>query len=121
MIHPQAPLRKNTEKYHGTRILPTKGAIRYTFRMLRIRTLDAARLLTATTRRGRINHAALARAFCVSRFLPRTWGEFLPELYSRRLLDRIPQAREYVVDPETQLTLIEMRTQLSARAPPPSA
>lgn len=88
--------------------------------MLRIRLFDAARLLGATTRRGRINHAALARAFHVSRFLPRTWGEYVPELYSRRLIDRIPGAREYVVDPETELTLIEMRARLSARAPPES-
>lgn len=89
--------------------------------MLKMRLRDAARLLEATTGKGRINHAALARAFHVSRFLPRTWGEYLPELYARRLIDRIPGAREYVVDPETDLTLIEMRARLSARAPPESA
>ncbi len=89
--------------------------------MLRIRLSDAARLLDATTRRGRINHAALARAFHVSRFLPRTWGEYVPELYSRRLIDQVPAAREYVIDPETELTLIEMRARLAARAPPESA
>ena len=44
----------------------------------------------------------------------------MPELYSRRLIDRIPGAREYVVDPETELTLIEMRARLAARAPPES-
>lgn len=88
--------------------------------MLRIRLFDAARLVGATTQRGRINHAALARAFHVSRFLPRTWGEFVPELYARRLIDRMPIAREYVVDPDTGMTLIEMRSRLSARAPPES-
>lgn len=86
--------------------------------MPRIRLHDAAHLLGATTRSGRINHAALARALCVSRYLPRTWGGVLPELYARRLLDLRPRAREYVIDPETQMTLIEMRAQLSARAPP---
>jgi len=86
--------------------------------MLRLRLSDAAVLLGATTRAGRINHAAVARAFGVSRFLPRTWGTYVPELYSRRLIDRLPQAREYVVDPQTGLTLIEMRAQLTARAPP---
>lgn len=89
--------------------------------MARLRLCDAARLLHATTRSGRINHAALARALLVSRFLPRTWGEYLPELHTRRLLERIPEAREYVLDPETHLTLIEMRAQLAARAPPKSA
>lgn len=88
--------------------------------MVRLRLRDAARLLGATTRSGRINHAAMARALLVSRFLPRTWGEYLPELHTRRLLDRMPQAREYIVDPETRLTLLEMRAQLSARAPPES-
>jgi hypothetical protein len=86
--------------------------------MLRIRLCDAARLVGATTRRGRINHAALARAFHVSRFLPRTWGEYVPELYTRRLIDRLPGAREYVIDPATGMSLIEMRARLAARAPP---
>lgn len=86
--------------------------------MLRIRLIDAAHLLGATTRRGEVNHAALARTFEVSRFLPRTWGDFLPELYARRLLDQMPVAREYVIDPQTRMTLIEMRAQLTARAPP---
>lgn len=86
--------------------------------MPRIRIDDAAELLGAKTRRGRTNHAALARAFGVSRFLPRTWGEVLPELYAHRLLERMPAAREYVIDPQTCMTLIEMRAQLIARAPP---
>jgi hypothetical protein len=89
--------------------------------MVKLRLLDAARLLDATTHSGRINHAALARALHVSRFLPRTWGEFLPELHTRRLLDRMPEARDYLLDPETRLTLIEMRAQLAARAPPEPA
>jgi hypothetical protein len=88
--------------------------------MTKIRLRDAALLVGATTRKGRVNHAALARAFHVSRFLPRTWGEFVPELYTRRLLDRLPAAREYLVDPATGLSLIEMRARLSARAPPAS-
>jgi hypothetical protein len=90
----------------------------YTFCMLRIRISDAAQLLGTHTRSGRINHAALARAFGVSRFLPRTWGDFLPELYARRLLEQMPAAREYVIDPQTRMTLMEMRAQLAARAPP---
>jgi hypothetical protein len=39
-------------------------------------------------------------------------------LYTRRLVDRLPHARDYVIDPDTGLTLIEMRARLSARAPP---
>jgi hypothetical protein len=98
--------------------LNTLGVMCYTFRMCTLHLSDAARLLGATTRSGRINHAALARAFSVSRYLPRTWGGILPELYARRMLDWMPQAREYVIDPQTRMTLIEMRVQLRARAPP---
>lgn len=86
--------------------------------MQTIRISDAARLLGATTRSGRTNHAALARALHVSRYLPRTWGDRLPELYTRRLVERLPEARDYLLDPETGLTLVEMRARLSVRAPP---
>lgn len=86
--------------------------------MFNIRLSDAAALLGARSPNGRVNHAAVARAFGVSRFLPRTWGGLVPELYTRRLVDRLPHARDYVIDPDTGLTLIEMRARLSARAPP---
>lgn len=42
------------------------------------------------------------------------WGELIPELESRRLIDLHPQLRDHVVDPVTGLTVAEMREKVLA-------
>lgn len=50
----------------------------------------------------------------INRISVRAWGEFVPELTARRLVERYPDLRDYVVDPETGLTLQQMREALKA-------
>lgn len=37
------------------------------------------------------------------------WGDLVPELPSRQLVERFPQLREHVIDPETGLSIADMR------------
>lgn len=41
------------------------------------------------------------------------WGEFVPELSARRLLELRPDLQDLVVDPATGLSLREMRRRLA--------
>lgn len=66
------------------------------------------------------NHAAVGRDFnpALSRVAVLKWPEFVPELRARQLLDRHPRLKELQVDPETGLSLREMRERLSPPAQP---
>lgn len=65
-----------------------------------------------------------ARAFIpiigrpLSKNAVRQWGEYVPELRARQLLDHYPNLRELVLDPVTRLTPAETRARLSAPAAP---
>ena len=41
------------------------------------------------------------------------WGEFVPELPARQLLDHYPELKELVLDPTTGLSLRDMRERLA--------
>lgn len=41
------------------------------------------------------------------------WGECLPELQSRQLVDQFPALRDHVLDPVTGMSAIEMRAKVS--------
>ena len=62
------------------------------------------------------NHAAVGRDFTppISRVAVLNWPEFLPELRARQLLERHAELKQDVVDPETGLSLREMRERLGA-------
>ena len=62
------------------------------------------------------NRAAVARAFDppISRIAVRYWREYVPELRARQLLERHPELKDHVVDPETGLSLAQMRERLAA-------
>lgn len=44
------------------------------------------------------------------------WGELIPELESRRLIDLHPVLRDHVVDPATGLTVAQMREKVMAES-----
>lgn len=78
---------------------------------MRLRTCDAKMAL------GLTSNTALAELLPPN---PRTgeaynksqvgrWGELLPELQSRQLVERFPELRDYVLDPVTGLSIAEMR------------
>ena len=41
------------------------------------------------------------------------WGEFVPELPARQLLDHYPELKDLVLDPATGLSLRDMRQRLT--------
>lgn len=50
----------------------------------------------------------------LARQAPLQWGEFLPELRARQLIEHYPDMKDLVVDPKTGLSLREMRSRLIA-------
>lgn len=62
--------------------------------------------------------ASVGRAFApilgkpMSKVAVRKWGELVPELRARQLLEHYPSLKEFVLDPETRLTAAEMRAKL---------
>lgn len=78
---------------------------------MRLRTCDAKKAL------GLTSNTALAALLPPN---PRTgeaynksqvgrWGELLPELQSRQLIERHPELRDHVMDPVTGMSIAEMR------------
>lgn len=70
------------------------------------------------------NMAEVGRAFAttsnnkaLSKVAVHAWGDLLPELRARQLLDGYPGLRDFVLDPVTRLTAAEMRQRLSPEAP----
>lgn len=42
------------------------------------------------------------------------WGELLPELQSRQLVERFPELRDHILDPVTGMSIAEMRVRAAA-------
>ncbi len=40
------------------------------------------------------------------------WGEHLPELQSRQLVEKYPELRDHVLDPVTNLSIADMRAKM---------
>src|SRR3546814_20070123 len=61
------------------------------------------------------NAAAVGRDFSppISRIAVSKWGDYLPPLRARQLLDRHPELADCVVDPYTDLSLLQMRQRLA--------
>lgn len=72
------------------------------------------------------NYAEVGRAFIpildkpLTKVAVRQWGELVPELRARQLLEQYPELREFVLDPITRLSAREMRERLGADAGDPS-
>lgn len=58
--------------------------------------------------------AQVATLLGINRVSVYGWGEYVPELSARRLLELRPDLQDLVVDPATGLSLREMRRRLAA-------